>query len=367
MKRRHFLAQAAALAGAGVLPLEQAFSNNPNRVDSLNSSVWRSFEVTTDINIPASGSSVKVWLPLPTFHAREWTRPMGSVWQGNAFDAYVHKHSAQSAQMLFAEWQNASVEPTLSVVSRFMVKDRQWEEASTRPVIPLSAEERVHYTASTQLLPIDGIVLSSAKDIVGSLRHDEDKARAIYQWIIENTFRDSETQGCGVGDIRYMLESGNLGGKCADLNALYVGLARSVGLPARDLYGIRVADSRIGFKSLGKSGDISKAQHCRAEVYLEAHGWVPVDPADVRKVALEEPPGNHAIDAPLVMEARDLLFGSWESNWLVYNDAHDVQLPYSNGRPLPFLMYPQAEIDGRRLNSLDPSSFIYSIRSKEIS
>lgn len=107
---------------------------------------------------------------------------------------------------------------------------------------------------------------------------------------------------CGTGDIRAMLETGNLSGKCADLSSLFVGLARSVGLPARDVFGIRVADSRFGYKSLGKSGDISKAQHCRAEVWLSGFGWVPVDPADVRKVVLEEKPGLSLGD-PLVLAA----------------------------------------------------------------
>ncbi len=89
-----------------------------------------------------------------------------------------------------------------------------------------------------------------------------------------------------------MLETGDLSGKCADLNALYVGLARAAGLSARDVYGIRVATSDLGYKSLGPSTEnITKAQHCRAEVYLSGYGWVPVDPADVRKVVLEEPPG----------------------------------------------------------------------------
>src|SRR5207248_168031 len=114
-----------------------------------------------------------------------------------------------------------------------------------------------------------------------------DKARALYEWIVENTFRDPKVRGCGLGDIKTMLDTRYFGGKCADLNALFVGLARAVKIPARDVYGARCADS-AEFKSLGKSGDISKAQHCRAEFYLNGYGWVPVDPADVRKVILEE-------------------------------------------------------------------------------
>jgi len=64
-----------------------------------------------------------------------------------------------------------------------------------------------------------------------------------------------------------------MGGKCADINSLYVGLARAAGLPARDFFGIRVADSAVS-KSLGKSGEITKAQHCRAEVFIEGKGFV---------------------------------------------------------------------------------------------
>jgi len=70
-----------------------------------------------------------------------------------------------------------------------------------------------------------------------------------------------------------MLETKDLSGKCADLNALYVGLARAAGLPARDVYGIRIAKSEMGYKSLGTSSEIvTKAQHCRAEVYLSGYG-----------------------------------------------------------------------------------------------
>jgi transglutaminase-like putative cysteine protease len=169
-----------------------------------------------------------------------------------------------------------------------------------------------------------------------------------------------------VGDIRFMLESKDLGGKCADLNALYVGLARAAGLPARDVYGIRVGKSEMGYKSLGASTEtVTKSQHCRAEVYLSDFGWVPVDPADVRKVVLEEPPGNRPLEDDMVKNARARLFGSWEMNWMAYNFAHDVALPGSNGAPVGFLMYPQAETAAGRLDSLDPDNFKYDITSRE--
>jgi len=88
------------------------------------------------------------------------------------------------------------------------------------------------------------IVKATASEITKGAKTDVEKARAIYEWIVDNTFRNPKTRGCGVGDIRFMLESKDLGGKCADLNALYVGLARAAGLPARDVYGIRVAKSK---------------------------------------------------------------------------------------------------------------------------
>ena len=163
-----------------------------------------------------------------------------------------------------------------------------------------------------------------------------------------------------------MLKTEYLGGKCADLNALYVGLARAAGLPARDVYGVRCAASSE-FKSLGKADDITGAQHCRAEVYLTGYGWVPVDPADVRKVVLEEnPPELLPLDDPKVQRARVKLFGAWEMNWLFYNYSHDVKLLQSNGPEIGFLMYPQGEMANGRKDSLDPKNFSYTIKTKEL-
>jgi len=51
---------------------------------------------------------------------------------------------------------------------------------------------------------------------------------------------------------------------------------------------------------------------------------------------------------------------------MAYNFAHDVALPGSSGKPVGFLMYPQAETADGRIDCLDADAFRYEITSKEI-
>jgi transglutaminase-like putative cysteine protease len=270
--------------------------------------------------------------------------------------------------MLYAEWHDDERVPRLEVASRVATREHTVDPAKPRPGAErLGPADRAFFTAPTEYIPTDGIVLTTAQSIVKGARSDVEKARAIYEWVVENTFRDPKVRGCGWGDIKTMLETGNLGGKCGDLNALFVGLARSVGGAARDVYGLRIAPSEHGYRSLGvATSSVTRAQHCRAEFFAEGRGWIPVDPADVRKVALEEPPGNLALDHPKVQAARKRLFGNWEMNWLAYNMGHDIALPHSGGAKLPYLMYPNGETGGERLDQLDPDGFKYSITAREL-
>jgi transglutaminase-like putative cysteine protease len=325
---------------------------------------WRSFVLTMQVE-PTAGAN-KAWIPLPTFEAADWQRPGNVTWKGNARVAERVRDPKYGAEMLRVEWSADQLSPVIEVTAQVQTQNR-----AVRPgqgtVPPLSDAERKLNLAATELLPTDGLVKATAEDIVRGKKDDVAKARAIYDWVVENTFRNAKTLGCGIGDITTMIRTGNLNGKCADLNALFVGLARSVGLPARDVYGLRVAPSEFGFKALGAGSEVvSKAQHCRAEVWLAGSGWTPVDPADVRKVVLEEPPANLAMTDPKVVAARRALFGSWEGNWVAFNVAHDVKLPGSKEPAIPFLMYPQAENKAGFLDSLDPDKFKYKITAREL-
>jgi transglutaminase-like putative cysteine protease len=360
--RRELLKAGAAVSIAAGFPrhamAQGAFAPQPG--------AWREFQIVTKLEVANAKGKSQAWIPVPSVNEKDWFKSSPSQWTTNG-KAGLKSDPKYAAGLVHVEWADTEAAPVIEVASVIKVRDRAVDLSKPAKVDALSAAERKLYLGASDLIPTGGIVKETADKITKGAKTDLERARAIYEWVVENTFRDAKVRGCGIGDIAAMLKTGNMGGKCADINALYVGLARAAGLPARDVYGLRVAPSKFGYKSLGAgSAVISKAQHCRSEVYLANFGWVPVDPADVRKVALEEPPANLKIDDPKVVAARQALFGSWETNWLAYNFAHDVALPGSNGPKLGFLMYPQAENASMRLDYLDPDSFRYTITSKEL-
>jgi transglutaminase-like putative cysteine protease len=369
MDRRTFLKLAVAVPAASALsglPGVAALARAQQREFDPRPGDWRSWQITTRVEIGNPAGVTRVWVPVPVVEG-EYQKVQGNRWSGNARVAEQVEDPRNGAAMVYAEFPESEKAPVLEVVSRFQTRDRR-VDWSKKTAARLTADEAKKWTRPTELMPTDGIVKETADAIVRDKSSDLEKTRAVYDWILANTYREPKVRGCGVGDIRNMLMTRNFGGKCADLNGLFVGLMRAAGVPARDVYGIRVGPSAFGYRSLGAgSSTISKAQHCRAEVFLTGYGWVAMDPADVAKAAREETSEWLKIDHALIAPVRDRLFGGWEGNWLAYNDAHDVQLPRSTqGGRLGFFMYPQAETAGGRRDCLDPDTFKYTITTTPV-
>jgi hypothetical protein len=194
-------------------------------------------------------------------------------------------------------------------------RDRSIDFSRPGKVAPLDKATAKLYTSATQLLPTDGIVKKTSAEITrgagsdvrngqGDLRMDCGQHRA-------------QPQEHAAAVPATFAPCSKLATSPASAPTSMPCMSGSHAPPAcrhATFYGIRVADSRFGYKSLGKSGDITRAQHCRAEVWLAGFGWVPVDPADVRKIVLEEKPGLVLAD-DVVVAARNKLFGAWEMNW----------------------------------------------------
>ncbi len=373
MDRRNFLKTGALLPALGVTAASVTIPSFINAAHAQSAApadpAWRTFEVTTRVELLKPAGTTRIWLPVPLMSDTEYQKGNGNTWAADGGRVSFTMDPKYAAGIVYAEFPDSMKKPVVTLTNRFATRDYAVDPKSSNRARREDKAALAKYLSPTELMPIDGIVRRTAQEITKNARTDVDKAKAIYEWIVVNTVRDPKTRGCGVGDIKTMLETNNLSGKCADLNALFVGLARAIGVPARDVYGVRVARSEYGYRSLGVGTDnITRAQHCRAEFYSESAGWVPVDPADVRKVILEEDAsGQLPITHEKVQAARERLFGSWEMNWLGFNYAHDVALPGAarNGK-VAFFMYPQGETADGRLDCLDPDNFKYTMTAREI-
>ena len=363
--RRTFLKNTAAVAFAGALPA-LGFAQAPARSNfAPQSGAWRTFDVTTRVDIIKPKGVTQVWLPIPSVNS-DYQRSLDNSFSSNG-TAKLTQDGQGGAKMLLIEFSGNEAAPFAELTSRVQTQGRaiDW---SQKTAAPESADTLRYFTRPTTLIPTDGIVRKTALAATQGAKTDVEKTQKIYDWIVANTYREPKVRGCGVGDIKTMLETGDLGGKCADLNALFVGLCRSIGVPARDVYGIRLVPSAFGYKELsGNPASLKGAQHCRSEAYLKGYGWVAMDPADVAKVMRLETAEwiktpAHSVVAPV----NKALFGGWEGNWMAYNTAHDVALPKSKGEKLGFFMYPIGENAAGRFDSYAPDDFKYQITAKEI-
>lgn len=365
--RRRFMKNTAVAAIATALPAIH-FAQTPAPARSHfapQSGAWRTFEVSTRVDIPKADGVTRVWLPIPSVNT-DYQRSLENSFSTNGV-AKLMQDGQDGAKMLYVEFPASQAQPYAVLTSRVQTQNRTMDWSQKTAVAEDAATLR-YFTRPTALLPTDGIVRKTALAATQGAKTDVEKAQKLYDWIVSNTHREPKVRGCGEGDIKTMLETGNLGGKCADLNALFVGLCRSVGVPARDVYGIRLVPSSFGYKELsGNPASLKGAQHCRAEVYLTGYGWVAMDPADVAKVMrLETPEWIKNTTSPVVAPVNKALFGGWEGNWMAYNTAHDVALPNAKGDKLGFFMYPVGENAAGRFDSYAPDDFKYQITAKEI-
>ena len=364
VSRRRLMKAASASMLLGATPLLRA--QDAVRHFDPRPSDWRTFDVVTRVALADPAGPSTVWLPVPSLDT-PWQRTQDISWTSSGGEVRIATDGDTGAKVLVARFDAAAAQPVVTLTTRVQTRNRgvDWAARDTSATDPADLRRWVRPSA---LITTDGIVRKVALQITDGATTDREKVQRIYDWVIVSTYREPKVRGCGVGDIRTMLETGNLAGKCADINALFVGLCRAAGVPARDIYGVRLVPSAFGYKELGGNpANLKGAQHCRAEVHLKGHGWVAMDPADVTKVMRQETP-EWIKDAghPIVAPVRRALFGSWEGNWMGYNGAADVALPGAKQGKLGFFMYPQAETAAGALDPYAPDAFTYQITAREI-
>ena len=322
---------------------------------------WRTYDLRSTIVLHKPLGRARLWLPLVQYRDTPWERSLGHHWQGNFETAGIYRDPVADMEVFYADWAEGVTEPKLEIVSQIASQDRHFD-ITRRNAIAERTEILRSNLRATQLVPNDGIVRRTAERAIGRVKDPLAQGKAIYDWVVENTTYDPQARNTGGTHIGHFLESGHLAGRSTEISLLFVGLCRAIGIPARPAFGLRMDGSRL-FTSLGASGNLNSAQQCRAEFYSPGYGWVPVNPADVRKAIQSE--ALSPFD-PKLNVLKKLLFGFWEMNWASFNAAQDVILRGSSGNALPLLISPVVETREGRFDDAASGHFSYAITAQRV-
>ncbi len=318
---------------------------------------WRTYDLTTRIEIKRPAGISRLWLPLAMFKDTPWQRALGHTWQGNFERAGIYRDPAAEMEVFTAEWREG-VTPQLELVSKVETQDRHFD-VTKKHCAPERGDILRRNLRSTELMPLNDKTREIAERIVGRVKDPVAQGKAIYDWVAERALRDPETPALSAGGIDTPQQLANAIGRNAGHALLFVALSRAVGLPARPVFGLRCDYSKI-FPSLGATGELNRAFHCRAEFYAPGYDWIPVNPADLRQAVLEE---KLSPDDGKLAVLKKLQFGFWEMNWIGLNTALEVIPRDSKGKAIPFLATPYVETADDVLDTTDAERYAVSIRA----
>jgi len=205
----------------------------------------------------------------------------------------------------------------LYTVKRRVVRAGEARDDETSVGKFLSSNERVA-VAHPILDPILEEIRANSKGAAPSVR-----ARAIYDWVVDNVEYKKVGNGWGNGDTFWACNERY--GNCTDFHSLFISLARTEGIPARFEMGFPIPADR------GKGG--ISGYHCWVEFWLPDDGWVPIDASE----AFKHP------------EKRELFYGTHPADRLHFTTGRDLRLGSAHlDRPLNYFVYPYVEVAGKR-------------------
>jgi len=288
----------------------------------------RTFEMKYRVTLGDVPGPADVWIPVPQ------TKDHQTI-VGLSVDTEVDFSFVTDAEygnrFVFLEFNKGGGD----VVVSFIVERKVCQKPEGGDANPLSDEDRLRYLSPSRMVTTDGIVRAEAQRIAGDATSTFAKARRLYNHIVDTVRYDKSGKGWGRGDAIYACDTRS--GNCTDFHSLFIGEARSIGVPSRFLMGFSVPNEK-------SSGEIN-GYHCWAEFHEDGAGWIPLDASEAFKD----------------QSRRDELFGGLDADRVQFTVGRDITLPGMTGEPLNFAIYPYVEVDGKPIDSV-----MYSFRYRDI-
>jgi transglutaminase-like putative cysteine protease len=284
---------------------------------------WRdsaryALEYRADLGAVAAGSGAptRIWLPMPH------DTPHQAVFSTRVSAPCPHRETRdpEGNRILYLECPGGAP-ASGEVVAEFVV-DR-WPSRGRRGASGRSdgIGDRTRYLGPARRIPLDGPIREIAIRESEGLRTEPEKIRAFYDYVVRTMRYGKEGVGWGNGDAIWACTSKY--GNCTDFHSLFIGLARSQGIPARFVIGFPIpADADQG---------TVPGYHCWAEAYERSRGWMPLDASEAKKSGRV-----------------DDYFGAIPSDRVEFTIGRDLRLePAQAGEPVNYFIHPYAEVNGK--------------------
>jgi transglutaminase-like putative cysteine protease len=301
----------------------------------------RDFELTYSARIgelPPGAHRVEVWLPYP---ASDDSQEVTAVQVASPQPYEVIKEPRFGNSILHLSVTDPG-QRELTVEMKVRVRRREYVRrdfpGAAGPAPAAAPAAVAAWLKPDRLVPLDDRIRNLAAEVTRGRRGDLEKARAIYDYVVDTMSYDKSGTGWGNGDIYWACDAKR--GNCTDFHALFIGLSRAVGIPAKFEIGLPLPAAH-------GQGEIG-GYHCWAEFYLAGYGWVPVDASEARKNP----------------DKRGYFFGALDENRVQLSIGRDLVLsPRQAGAPLNYFIYPYVEVDGQPFAKL-AKKFLYEDRGE---
>ena len=172
---------------------------------------WRTFEVTTRVEVLKPSGVTHIWLPAALIRDTPFQRTLSNKFSAESGTAKLTKDKPSALGIVSATYP-ANAKPVLTLTSRVSMKNYAVDlSAPSQHRAAVSKAELDYFLQPSSYVPTDGIVKETALKATAGATTDVEKARAIYEWVVDNTFRDPKVRGCGRGDIRVHAGVGRYG------------------------------------------------------------------------------------------------------------------------------------------------------------
>jgi transglutaminase-like putative cysteine protease len=271
--------------------------------------------------IPAGAARLDIWIPLPAENSHQ---SLTAINVESPFPMSVQHDADFGNAYLYASISKPQ-QTSVTIKVRFQVERSEIRNRSLAPIAnwnpaPATVER---FLKPDRLVSISPRIWKLSDKITAGQATNEAKAKAIYDYVVNNMTYDKSVPGWGNGDTERACDIKK--GNCTDFHSLFISLARAAKIPTRFV---------IGFPLKNDAKGTVEGYHCWAEFYLAGHGWVPVDASEASKS--QDP------------ERRKYLFANLDPDRIEFTIGRDLRLdPPQAGPPINYFIYPYAEADGK--------------------